>query len=162
MSSWSVLTLDLEIPAKRMENEVQFPTSLLMDNGADERGWVSDTVCYTLSNGRYQNLRFDKFLKKMHSPRFTGVKTAAVAEVENTGDSAEIDIYKPKQRNSKTRIDAYEVVDTVTGKRWPEKERETLKNVVEKSWGVRPVIEPQETMTPPDMVVLKSEVENNG
>jgi len=150
MSSWSVLTLEIK---EDYYGRKEVPVEILMDSGIDELGWFDDYTFYALANGRYQKQRFDKFLEEMNSPKFTGIHIAYVAEVNDTGDEVELDVYRPKQRNYERRMDGYEVVESHEGTRWPEEEREEFQDKIEEIFNLRPVIEHQDSAAPPDMVV---------
>ena len=149
MTSWATLTLEIE------ENDYgrkEFPTGLLLDSGIDEYGQIDENTYYALSFGRYQDERFRRHMEDMHSPRFTGIHIAYVSHVEDTGDEIELDVYRPKQRWSEERLDGYEKIREWGGKRWPDEERVSFEDKMERIYNLRPVIEPIENITPPDMV----------
>lgn len=151
MSAWSILTLQIDKEGS-VYNDNFAPTQLVMDSGIDEQGWYEDGIYYALSFGRYQERRFRAHMEDMHCPKFSGVTLALVASMEDTGDTAEVEVFKSKQRNHSRRMDGYERYDMRKGKRWPVEEREELQEEIEEQYGFKPVIEPPESTVPPDMV----------
>lgn len=130
------------------------PIGLLIDKGFNEKGYLDDgSRFYGLSYGRYQSERFAKHFRKMHAPKFSGVESAIVCEIEDTGDTIEANIWTPKQKRFEYRMDGYEMSHTLTGERSPCEKREGFINLVAEKWGFRPVIKPKDTINPPDAIV---------
>jgi hypothetical protein len=153
MTSWATITIKIDKSAK---NYVSPPTGLRIDKGTDEYGWIDDERIYALSYGRYQHKRFEEHVDNFHSPWFSGAWDAIICEVENTGDSVSARHYRAKQYGfDDARVDGMRLSDVYSGNRWPVDERDNLIDHVEEKTGVRPVVEPIETTTPPDMVLKK-------
>lgn len=152
MTSWSIVTLEIDADSSVYPKEHLSPTQFVMDSGVDEHGWLEDDIYYVLSFGRYQEKRFEEHMKDLHCPKYTGVQQAFVASVEDTGDTIDLDVYLPKQRRFEERKDGYETVDALEGSRRPPEARQSFQGRVEEEYGVEPVIEPVESTIPPDMV----------
>lgn len=156
MSTWGTITLDMMDEAD-VKVSKKVPAGLMIDNGVDERCWLEEDERYfALSNGRYQHLRFLEQAKDFHSPWYNGVRRVAVVDAEDTGDTATVYVLRPLQDKFEARQDGFRVVDEYEGGRWPEDEREDLKDRVEDEYDIRPRIEPVNTVTPPDMVATVS------
>lgn len=151
MTAWATLTLKIEKPERY--DEKQTPTSLILDSGIDEQGWIDEDTYYALSFGRYQEEALRRHVEEFHSPIFSGIKMAQVASVEDTGDSVELDVYLPKQRWSEERVDGFEKIQEHEGSRFPDEKREEFKEEIESLTKLEPVIEAREKITPPDMVL---------
>lgn len=153
MSSWGTITLSFNEEKKGWDKEVSIPTGLVIDNGVDEKMWLEENQrFYAMSQGRYQHKRFIEHAKDFHDPQFNGVEYAAIADVEDTGDTATVYIYEPVADYFKGRKDGFRRCDTFEGKRFREEERENLKERVENEYGFKPRIEPVEEAIKPDMV----------
>jgi hypothetical protein len=153
MSSWGVATFKFA-ESGDTRGKKEYPISFVVDAGVDERGWVDEnSVACAVSYGRYQHRRLGEMVKNLHSSRYTGIETIAVSRVEDTGDSCTVTIYKPKQRNSTSRKDGYEMTGAISGWRWPAEDRARLIRRVENLWGITPVIEPPNSTVPPDMIL---------
>lgn len=154
MTSWATITVSIDKDAKKYTGP---PTGLGIDSGNDEYGWVDDERIYALSYGRYQKCRYKKHVKDFHSPWFTGARTAIICDVENTGDSVDALIYRSAQMENGQRIDGLYFDTMLSGDRWPDEERSEFIDRVEEKAGLRPVVEPVETVTPPDAVLRRIE-----
>jgi hypothetical protein len=150
MTSWATITVGIDTDSKNFTGP---PTGLRIDKGNDEYGWVDDERLYALSYGRYQKGRYKKHVKNFDSPWFNGARTAVICDVEDTGDTVDSLVYRSAQLEDGPRIDGLYHDVTYSGSRFPEEERESFVDRVEESAGVRPVVEPIETTTPPDMMV---------
>lgn len=157
MTSWATVTLKIDadncVYDERYKKE---PTGITIDSGIDDQGWKEEDVYYALSYGRYQDRRFEGFLEDMHCPKFTGVSTAIVSHMNDTGDDVTSTLYKPKQRRYQTRKDGYEPMDEIYGNLYPDDDLVDFEERVFDEWGVSPVINPPESIVPPDMIVTKS------
>ena len=156
MTAWGTITLKIDKTQCVYDKYVP-PTGITIDSGFDEQGWVDEDRYYALSNGRYQSRRLEGHAEDMYCPKFSGVTLAFIADVENTGDNVKVGVYRPKQRRHGKRKDGYEKIEEIEGKRWPEDERDSFKRRVERQFGMKPVIEPQETITPPDAIIRRKE-----
>jgi hypothetical protein len=153
MTSWATITIEIDEDAKKFTGP---PTGLRIDKGNDEYGWVDSERIYALSYGRYQHKRYIKHVKEFSSPWFNGAWDAIICEVENTGDSVKAHHYRARQKGfDDMRVDGMSFSMTYDGKRWPDGEREAVVDHVFEETGIKPVIEPIETTTPPDMVLQK-------
>ena len=154
MTSWSTITLQIE------ENDYdrkEAPTTLLMDSGIHEQGWVGDDRYYALSFGRHQEKRFDEFLLNFSCPKFSGIAQAIVCKVNDTDDTVEAYVYKPKQKPIGPRKDGYYWNQTIEGDRWPVEQRNEFKDSVVEEIGLEPVVNPIENIAPPDMMYQTSQ-----
>lgn len=152
MTSWATVTVEIDTDERKFTGP---PTGLEIDSGNDEYGWVDDERIYALSYGRYQKLRYKEFVKNFNSPWFTGAKTAIICDVNNTGDTVDALIYRSAQEGCDSRIDGMYFDRMLSGERWPEDDKNELADRVEDVAGIRPVIEPIDTVAPPDMVLVK-------
>ena len=150
MTSWATITLKIDTDAKKF---IGPPTGLQIDSGNDEYGWVDDERIYALSYGRYQKLRYKEHVKEFGSRWFNGVRTAIICDVENTGDTVDALVYRSSQMDDGPRVDGMYFDTMYSGKRWPDGEKNNFADRVENETGLRPVIEPVETTTPPDMIL---------
>jgi hypothetical protein len=150
MTSWATITMEVDDDAKKFTGP---PTGLEIDKGNEELGW-HDGRLYALSYGRYQHKRYIAHVEDFDSPWFNGVWHAIICEVENTGDNVTAYYYRAKQNGfSGVRMDGMKHTETFTGKRWPADGRNEFIDYVEEETGLRPVVEPIETTTPPDAVI---------
>jgi len=152
MTSWATITVAIDTDAKRFTGP---PTGLRIDKGNDEYGWVDDERIYALSYGRYQKQRYKKHVKDFHSPWFSGARTAIICDVENTGDTVDALVYRSAQTETGPRIDGMYFDRMYSGTRFPSDERSDFIDRVEDEVGLRPVVEPVETTTPPDMMLVR-------
>lgn len=150
MTSWATITVEIDTDERMYTGP---PTGLRIDKGNDEYGWLDDERVYALSYGRYQKLRYKEHVKDFHSPWFSGAKTAIICDVENTGDKVEALVYRSAQMDDGPRIDGMYFDTMYRGTRFPDDERSAFIDRVERETGLRPVVEPVETVTPPDMMV---------
>lgn len=152
MTSWATITVKIDKDAQSYTGP---PTGLRIDKGNDEYGWIDDETIYAVSYGRYQKLRYKEHVKDFSSPWFSGARTAVICDVENTGDQVDALVYKSAQTANGPRIDGLYFDKMYSGKRFPEDERKKFIDRVEEEAGIRPVVEPVDTITPPDMMVVK-------